>query len=236
MVEEYRAERASRLPRIESDLAVEADLLAPAGTNLLQQTDRHSYDADGWFHVSFPRARCGSADRAVMKADYEVDAINRFMAFLKATRGIDYAITGEDVIVDQATGTNYDYRLEAPGGALPLAVEIFRLIESEEEIAERRHLGVVWDAIKTEFASAGLEDLFVHTPYESPVRPRKASEFAKGLAALVVRETSARPGAKKIRLDGGFEIERIDGLGAVVCGSHSDASWIDSVGIATPPL
>ncbi len=171
-----------------------------------------------------------------MKADYEVDAINRFMAFLKATRGIDYAITGEDVIVDQATRTNYDYRLTAAGDGPPLAVEIFRLIESEDEIAERRHLGVLWEAIKTEFANAGLKDLFVHTPYHSPVRPRKATEFAKALATLLMRETNARPNGKKIRLEGGFEVERMDGLGTVVCGSHSDGRWIDSVGIATPPL
>jgi hypothetical protein len=171
-----------------------------------------------------------------MKADYEIDAINRFTAFLKATRGVEYAVAAEDVVVDQATGTNYDYRLETPSGAPPLAVEIFRLIESEEEIAERRHLGILWEAIKTEFTAAGLEDLFVHTPYESPVGPRRATEFAKALAAMAVRETTARPLAKQIRLEGGFEVERIEGLGAIVCGSHSDARWIDSVGIATPPL
>lgn len=169
-----------------------------------------------------------------VKADDEVAAIHEFIGFLRASRGLDYAIVDEDVVVDQATGTNYDYRL-ASNGELPLAVEIFRLVDSEEEVAERRHLTALWQAIRTEFPKAELKDLFVHTPYYSPVRSRKATEFAKALSAVVAREASARPAVKKFHVEG-FEIERIDGSGAVICGSHSEANWIDSVGIATPPL
>ena len=183
------------------------------------------------------RATLGSplAKEISVKDRHEVDAINHFIAFLKMTRGVDYVITDENVVVP-ANGTNYDYQLTARGGVPQLAVEMFRLVESEDEIASERHRDALWKAIKTEFLKAGLTHLLVHTPFRSPVGPRDATRFAKELAQSAVKEIRARPNAKKIRLEGGFYLQHIAGLDTVACASNSDARWIDSVGIATPPL
>jgi hypothetical protein len=172
-----------------------------------------------------------------MKSAHEIGAINRFIAFLRETRGIDYRISAEDVVVDVATGSNYDYQLTAAGESAPaLAVEIFRLVESEAEVEAARRRDWLWKAIREEFLAVGLTDLLVHTPFESPVLPREGAKFAKALAQLALKAISERPNAKTIPLEGGFELNRIEGLGTVACGSHSDARWIDSLGIATPPL
>src|SRR5258708_27617648 len=138
-----------------------------------------------------------------MKSAHEVNAINRFIAFLKDTRGTDYRISAEDVVVDDVTGRNYDYQLTAVGGSTPaIAVEIFRLIESEAEIEANRHRDLLWRSIKDEFLAIGLTDLLVRTPFEASVLPRNGAKFAKALAQLALKEITARPNSKSLQLEG----------------------------------
>jgi len=171
------------------------------------------------------------------KTEQEVEAINRFIGFLKDLGGTAYYVLDEDVVVDPVTGSNYDYQLSEVGKAVPaIAVEIFRLVENEEDLAAERHRGMLWEAIKREFAAAGLVDLLVITPDQVGVLPRDGTKFAKTLARIAFKELSEHPKAEELQLEGGFAVKRIPGLGLVACASHSNPRWIDGVGIATPPL
>lgn len=171
------------------------------------------------------------------KARHEVEAIERFIDHLQATRGVAYRITAEDVVVDPAKGTNYDYQLAAEGNAYAtVAVEIFRLVEDEADLAAQQRRGLLWAAIKIAFEAAGLRDLVVSTPFSVSVLPRDQPAYAKGLTAAAVKALAEHPAAQEVQLDGGISLRRTPGLGTVACSSHSDARWIDGVGIATPPL
>ena len=183
------------------------------------------------------RAIIALVPRAPTKLAYEVEAIERFLVFLGESRGKTYKIIDENVVVDLTTGRNYDYQLALDGTTTPaVAVEIFRLVEDEADLASARTRGLLWEAIKTAFASHGISGVLVVTPDVVILPPREHASYANALARAARQSLTENPRAAEIRLDGGIELNRLKGLGAVACSSHSQARWIDGVGIATPPL
>src|SRR5437016_5983728 len=79
---------------------------SPGASSLFEDHQRHGHARDDGGTLG-------------MKSAHEIGAINRFIAFLRETRGIDYRISAEDVVVDVATGSNYDYQLTAAGESAP---------------------------------------------------------------------------------------------------------------------
>jgi hypothetical protein len=63
------------------------------------------------------------------KAQWEADAKDRLITFLREEYGYSYVATGEDVVTNPHTGKNYDYELSPEEANLPImALEIFRLL------------------------------------------------------------------------------------------------------------
>jgi len=69
------------------------------------------------------------------KQQHEEEAILRFASYLQTATSVAYGVTGRDVPV--ASGRNYDYELTGADDD-KIAVELFRLVESEEDLKRQR--------------------------------------------------------------------------------------------------
>ena len=85
---------------------------------------------------------------AKAKEQSEEEAIERFRNFLGLERKTAFAITGRDVEVNSVTHENFDYQLQSQDGA-KIAVELFRLIESGEELARQKVFSEFVEKLKT---------------------------------------------------------------------------------------
>ena len=80
---------------------------------------------------------------------WEEETIERFCLYLSQARSCSLAITGRDVIVDPISKEDFDYELISSTGQT-LAVEIFRLVESGEELASSNTWSQVVAELKKE--------------------------------------------------------------------------------------
>jgi transcriptional regulator with XRE-family HTH domain len=173
--------------------------------------------------------------RVRRKADDEEDAIDRFLAFLKREKGVVYIPSAVDVVVDEESGRNFDFELTPmePSRA-PMAVEIFRLVESEAHEQAETHRNRLWAALKEELLALGVRDVVVRTPHRTSVVPRDARKFARELAGRIRSLMAAAPEKKTYDLDE-FEVVRFPRLGTVVCSSQSGAMALNP-GATVAPL
>jgi hypothetical protein len=90
------------------------------------------------------------------KQQWEEDARNRFLQFLSTTADETWTALDQDVVVDPATNRNFDYRLGL--GERRIALELFRLVKDEAELARDR----VWSEVVHALEPAGR--LFQNRP------------------------------------------------------------------------
>lgn len=89
------------------------------------------------------------------KQQWEEDAENRFLQFLSATANETWAVLDRDVVVDPATNRNFDYRLGL--GERRIALELFRLVKDEAELARERVWSEVVHALERELTERSVK-------------------------------------------------------------------------------
>ncbi|MFA5793353.1 MAG: hypothetical protein WC897_05860 [Candidatus Gracilibacteria bacterium] len=163
------------------------------------------------------------------KEQWEEEAIERFRNFLGQERATTYAVTGRDVVVNPATNENFDYQLQTQDGA-KTAVEIFRLIESGEELARQKVFGSFIQELKKELLTRGVKGYLISTP-EFVMKKRDISAHSTRLADEIEQAVKSNSEAEKFEY-AGFEFSKIKDLETVVFSYHSGARSIDPRGTA----
>src|SRR6266481_5007437 len=97
------------------------------------------------------------------KDQWEEAAKDHFIAELKAQGRGDWTVSDTDVVVDKQTNRNFDYQLQL--GTEFIALEIFRLVESKQEIVRGKSWSVIANAIAAELRERGIKGYTIHTPY-----------------------------------------------------------------------
>src|SRR5262245_61250744 len=93
---------------------------------------------------------------------WENEAKDRFVALLKTQRRGEWSESAEEVPVDHRNN-NYDYELTS-NGQTPIALEIFRLVEDENELAEERTWAQVANLIAAELRKRDVKGYTIQTP------------------------------------------------------------------------
>jgi len=166
---------------------------------------------------------------AKAKEQWEEEAIERFRNFLGQERATTYAITGRDVVVNPTTNENFDYRLQNQDGA-KIAVEIFRLVESGEELARHKVFGSFIKELKTELLTRGVKGYLISTP-EFVMKKRDIPAHSTRLAGEIEQAVKTNVEAEKFEYEG-FEFSKIKDLDTVVFSYHSGVRSIDPRGTA----
>ena len=155
----------------------------------------------------------------------EARVVEGFLKFLEESRGVRYRIVGKAVVV--GSGKNYDFEL-APEDArlLPVAVEVFRLVDSEEKVEGRRKHGYYWAALKSALARLKVTRVLVSFPMRFGVIPRDAARVAHEHAAKIKDAVDRSPGAEEVKV-GHFTVKAAPAFDTAVLSSH-EASWVDA--------
>ena len=167
------------------------------------------------------------------KQQWEEDAKDRFLQFLSASTSEKWAVLDEDVVVHPATNRNFDYRLGL--GERRMALELFRLVKDEAELARERVWSEVVHALERELAERSVKGYLLTTPSYFNVPKVKREQFAKQLADRVQEVIAASPEADELNFDG-FALKRIEGLERIACSSFGEGGAVNPAGIALAAL
>lgn len=165
------------------------------------------------------------------KEQWEEETIQKFISFLQNSNETTFGISGRDVLVD--SGKNYDYEV-TDGIGSKYAVELFRLVESEDELGQGRAWGNVTEKLKEEMKNRNLGGFLVNTPI---FVYRK-----KELSSFVVRQADTIEDA--IKEDGhndkftknGYEFNKINDLDSVVFSLSSGVRSVNPIDTALKGL
>ncbi len=166
------------------------------------------------------------------KQQWEIEAKDRLLGHFQQVRGEQWAILAEDVVVDAATGRNFDYQLAR--GDRRVALEIFRLIDDGEELARDRVWGEIVQLLKVELTQRGLMGYLIHTP---PFKVAKVQreQVTKEIADKLEAAVNANPGTGEFGVDD-FRLTKIEGLGTVGFSSLGKGGFVNPPGIAVAAL
>lgn len=160
------------------------------------------------------------------KAQWETEAIERFLAILETERGANYRVVDEDVVVNSATNTNYDFELaRTDGSGAPIALEMFRLIEDSNDLATRSAFEDVSARIMDELTGRGIAGWLIRSPYFRVSRVRRA-QFAREQADLISAGIKANADKEELTI-GSYECSRIDGLTGAILSPYPQVRSLD---------
>lgn len=142
-----------------------------------------------------------------MKQQWEEHAKDHFIADLKAQGRGDWIVSGEDIVVDKQSGINFDYQLQH--GTDFIALEIFRLVETRDEIIRQRSWSTIANSIASELRKRGIKGYTIHSPYVFDVSRLKIPAFVSGTTDRIEAALKQHPPTDPITVDG-FEIKRIE--------------------------
>ena len=94
------------------------------------------------------------------KENWEEEAKDRFIAALKAMSRGDWVVSDSDVVVDKQTNRNFDYQLQREKEFI--ALEIFRLVETPEEIKRSKSWTTIANGIAAELRNGGIRLSLIH--------------------------------------------------------------------------
>ena len=161
------------------------------------------------------------------KEQHEEEAILRFISHLQNKTGVAFGITGRDVPV--ASGQNHDYELTGADGA-KMAVELFRLVESEAEIKQGRAWRQVIQKLKEVLLGRKLKGYLISTP-RFEYKKNELDAYVAQQADLIERAVSGGNEKDKLAV-GGYEIHRKANLETVIFSYSPGARAIDPKGRA----
>lgn len=143
------------------------------------------------------------------KENWEEEAKDRFIAALKAMSRGDWVVSDSDVVVDKQTNRNFDYQLQRDKEFI--ALEIFRLVETPEEIKRSKSWSTIANGIAAELRTRGIKGYTIHTPNTFNIPRAKIPRFVSNAADLLHAAVKQKPDADSIQVDG-FEIKSIQGF------------------------
>lgn len=148
------------------------------------------------------------------KDKYEEDAKDDFIAELKRQGRGDWSVASTDVEVDAATHINFDYQLQSEG--VSIALEVFRLVESKEEIERSKSWSLISNKLAQELVNRGVTGYTIRTPYAFDVRNSEVEEFVHKIADKLQQAIKANPRSQSIH-ESGFEASWIEDFHSVSC-------------------
>ncbi len=163
------------------------------------------------------------------KEQWEEEAKDRFIACLESQgRGV-WIVSDTDVVVDQPTNRNFDYQLHCETGFI--ALEIFRLVESQEEIVRQKSWSKISDSIATELRKRGIKGYTILTPHVFDVPRIKIHGYVSKIAERLEAVIKQNAQTDLIRVDG-FEIKRIEDFPDVSLYTIGPGGPVNPTGIA----
>lgn len=170
------------------------------------------------------------------KQQWEEEAKDRFLRVLRNERGSSWRVLAEDVVVDTAKGTNYDYELGSDKtDDQPVALEIFRLIEDEGDLARDRTRAEITQLLKSELLSRGIKDYAIRTPWNFLVSKAKRLKYVQDLADKLEQAIKVHPDNSELKVEG-FSLTKAEGIGTIFFSSAGQVRVIDPPGSALSAL
>jgi hypothetical protein len=123
----------------------------------------------------------------------------------------------------------FDYQLQA--GTEFIALEIFRLVETPEEIIRSKSWSTIANSIAAELRSRGVKGYTIHTPHNFDVPRLKIPGFVSKTADRLEAALKQNSQTDPITVDG-FEIKRIDDFPDVSLFTTGPGGAINPTGIA----
>jgi hypothetical protein len=141
------------------------------------------------------------------KSQWEEEAKDRFITDLRAQGRGDWVVSDSDVVVDEQSNRNFDYQLQC--GREFIALELFRLVEAQEEIIRSKSWTTIANAIAAELRARGIKGYTIRTPDVFNIPRPKIPGFVSQTADRLEAALKQNPQADSIAVDG-FEINRIE--------------------------
>jgi hypothetical protein len=163
------------------------------------------------------------------KEQWEEEAKDRFITALKDVGRGDWIVSDSDVVVDKQTNHNFDYQLKS--GNDFIALEIFRLVDTEQEIVRQKSWSRIANAIAAELRTRGIKGYTIHTPHVLDVPRLKIRGFVLKTADRLELALKQNPQVDPITVDG-FEIKRIDEFPDVSLFTTGPGGPVNPTGIA----
>lgn len=123
--------------------------------------------------------------------EQEDNSANHLLRFLKDSEGEEWRVIGRDVEVDPVTRDNFDFELAL--GERRIALEVFRLVESEPELEERLVFNQFAEQLGGEMEKRGLNDFSVEIPLVTKESPQAREKKVKAIVDKLesgVKETA----------------------------------------------
>jgi hypothetical protein len=157
----------------------------------------------------------------MVKAQWEADARDRLITFLREEYGYSYVATGQDVVSDPDTGKNYDYELSPEEGSLPIiALEIFRLLGELPDLGIQAEWSRITRLLTTELKARGVSGYLIRTPPFVGVRKFERRVFASQTADMLAAAIAANPDIQEFS-EAGYVIRKLPGDSRVAFSSIS---------------
>lgn len=169
----------------------------------------------------------------MVKQQWEEEAVERFLHFLQETLGEAWNVLDRDVVVDPSTNRNFDYRLAFHERRM--ALELFRLVDDEEELAQSRVWSEIVNALERELARRCAKGYLLTTPSYFMVPKVKRSAFVRNLADKIEELIAAEPVSDEIKFEE-FSLKRIEGLNTIACSAFGRGGAVNPPGIALAAL
>ena len=125
------------------------------------------------------------------KEQWEEEAKDRFIAALKVMGRGDWTVSDTDVVVDKQTNRNFDYQLQREKEFI--ALEIFRLVESPEEIKRGRSWSTIANGIAAELRKRSVKGYIISTPNAFNIPRSKIPDFVSNAADLLQAAVKQNP-------------------------------------------
>jgi hypothetical protein len=164
------------------------------------------------------------------KDQWEEESIERFREFLSRERGVTFGISGRDVVVDPATNENFDYQLTSNTGN-QIAVEIFRLVESGDDLAGDKVWSQVVALLKEELIRAGVTGYVIALPRKIGIPLREVKTYAEKAATTITAAIRNNIGAENFTT-GGITFRRIEQYESVSFSWGGEARYVNPHGTA----
>jgi hypothetical protein len=136
------------------------------------------------------------------KAQWEVGARDRFIHFLNERDAGSYVTTGENVTTNPLSRRDFDFQLTPETQDSPvIALEIFRIVGDELELAQHLTWNDITIRLKAEMARLCVNGYVISTPHFI-VPKSKRPQFAREIAELLAAAIANHPDEQEFATDG----------------------------------
>jgi transcriptional regulator with XRE-family HTH domain len=161
------------------------------------------------------------------KESFEEDVKDRFLSYLTRERGTAWLTTDANVVVEDETKHDFDYELTPlDNNSRRIALEIFRLVDDEDEIATTRFHGQIWKVLKNELDDRGVKDFSIQTPARFTLPKARIGEYCKRIASIIESIVKQNPSIEEFEVES-FKGTKYDGLNTVVFVSHGGPGFVN---------